>query len=119
MSNIKFTGTIVKEDPILRYMPDGVKCVANFSVSLYTGKNAAGEYNPSQFVRVEAWDDLAQEINNMLHRKDRVTVEGWILPPRTWKDKDGVEHPAGLEVKAVTWSKGDGFKDAPQDEDIF
>lgn len=112
MSNIKLSGTIVKEDPVLRYLPDGEHKVCNFSLFVSTGKDKDGEYTPGVYVNVSAWDDLAQEINDQLRRKDRVTVEGWVLPPRTWKDKDGNEHPAGLEVKAVTWSKGDGFKDA-------
>ncbi len=96
MNNITIHGNIGKE-PEMRYNPEG-KPMTSFSVGLYTGKKD-GQYLPSVWVRVTAWDDLAEQAGK-LSKGQRVKVSGIPRPPRTWKDDKGVEHPAGLEITA-------------------
>ena len=85
MNNIQFTGTVFK--PELRYTPDA-KPVFRFSVSLYTGKKG-DVYNPSVFIRVTAFGELAEHLNQTLAEKQRVTVKGAMQPVSEWTDKEG------------------------------
>jgi single-strand DNA-binding protein len=108
MANIKFSGNIGKE-PELRFTPEG-KAQISFSVALYTGKDKEGNQNPSIWARVYAFGETAEAMGQALHKGSKVTVEGTPRPARTWVDKEGVEHPAGLEVTAWSWAEGDAFR---------
>lgn len=109
MNNIKITGNIGKE-PELRYTPEG-KAVLSFRVSLYTGGSKENGYKPSVWVGVTMWEDKAVEMNDQLHAGEKVTVYGMTKPPRTYKNSDGQEVPAGLEVTASVIEKGNGFEE--------
>lgn len=108
-SNIKFSGRVGKE-PELRFTPEG-KAVLTFSVSLYTGGSKKDGYTPSVWVRVSAWEDLAAKTNELIGKGDVVTVAGLAKAPRTYKNSEGVEVSAGLEVTASEIVKGDEFKE--------
>lgn len=107
-SNIKFSGRVGKE-PELRFTPEG-KAILTFSVSLYTGGTKDKGYTPSVWVRVSAWEDLAAKTNELISKGDVVTVTGLAKTPRTYKNSEGVEVSAGLEVTASEIVKGDEFK---------
>ena len=114
--NIKLTGIVGK--PESRYTPEG-KAVLTFSLGLYTGGNKEAGYKERAWVRVEAWEQLA-EANSALEKGATVTVTGQAKTPRKWTDKDGAEHAAGFEVVAREILQGDGFKmDAPEQEYPF
>lgn len=108
MSNIKFSGIIGKE-PESRYTPEG-KRVLQFSVSLWTGGNKERGYTDSLWIRVEAWEERAELWADKLAKGNRVTVTGTPKPPRTYKDRDGNERSAGVEVRAWEIEVGDAFK---------
>jgi single-stranded DNA-binding protein len=108
MSNIKFSGIIGRE-PESRYTPEG-KRVLQFSVSLWTGGNKERGYTDSLWIRVEAWEALAELWADALQKGNRVTVTGTPKPPRTYKDRDGNERSAGVEVRAWEIEVGDAFK---------
>ena len=110
MANIKFSGNIGKE-PELRYTPEG-KPVLGFSVALYTGGTKEKGFSDPVWVRVSAFDDLAEKTSEFLTSGARVTVTGIPRPPRTWTDKSGAVHPVGLEITAREIELGDGFKTA-------
>ncbi len=112
MNNIKFTGTISK--PTLRYTPDA-KPVWSGSVSLYTGGTQAAGYKPSVWIRVTAFDELAEALNNTITDKSRVTVTGQMQPIREY-EKDG-EKRQSIEVIAREVVTGDQFK--PDDDVAF
>ena len=86
MTNIQFSGTVFK--PELRYTPEG-KPVFRFSVAMYTGKQKDGSYNPGVWIKVIAFDKLAEHLNQTLAEKQRVTVKGAMQPINEWKDKEG------------------------------
>lgn len=113
MANIKFSGNIGKE-PELRYAPDG-KPILNFSVALYTGGTKKSGYNESVWVRVSAFDELAERMGDTLTKGAKITITGTPRPPRVWQDKDGNARPAGLEVTAYEIELGDGFKVESED----
>ena len=114
--NIKLSGIVGK--PETRYTPEG-KAVLTFSLGLYTGGNKEAGYKERAWVRVEAWEQLA-EANSTLEKGATVTVTGQAKTPRKWTDKDGAEHAAGFEVVAREIVQGDGFKvDVPDQEYPF
>lgn len=108
MANIKFSGIIGKE-PESRYTPEG-KRVLQFSVSLWTGGNKEKGYTDSLWIRVEAWEERAELWADKLAKGTRITVTGTPKPPRVYKDRDGNERSAGVEVRAQEIEVGDAFK---------
>ena len=107
MSNIKFTGTIIK-DPEIRFTPEG-KEVLTFSIPLYTGGNKQNGYKPSVYVRVTAWEELAEQWQT-LTKGTKVTVTGTPQPSRTY-EQDGETKSAGLEVTANEIVIGNTFEE--------
>ena len=107
MSNIKFSGRIWKE-PVMRYTTGGDP-VLTWTMSLYTGKTKEGEYKKSQWVGCSIWGEEATRLQNDLHEKMTVTVEGMPAEPRTY-EKDGVTKQAGFEVRAYRVALADEFK---------
>jgi len=96
---ITIVGNIGKP-PDLRYAPNG-NAVLTFSMALYTGGSKDKGYKESVWVRVTAWEELAETMNEVLDKGMRVRVAGIPQPPRTY-DKDGEKVSAGLEVTAQT-----------------
>ena len=110
MSNIKFTGTIMKAES--RFTPQG-KQVLEIGLSMYTGGNKEEGYKKGVWVNVSAWEELAVA-NDALKKGDHITVTGQVKEPRTYK-KEGVDYPAGLEVTAYEIVIGDEFKKSNRD----
>lgn len=108
MENITIAGRIGRE-PESRYTPTG-KATLTFSMSLYTGGNKESGYKDSVWVRVIAWDDLAEKWIDKIHKGEPVTITGRVDAPRTWVDKGGETRSAGLEITANRIVIGDEFK---------
>ena len=106
MSNIKFTGTVMKAEQ--KFTPQG-KQVLELGVSLYTGGNKEEGYKKTIWVNTSAWGDLAVA-NDALKKGDHITVTGQVKEPRTYKGHGIDDYPAGLEVTAYEITVGDEFK---------
>ena len=106
MANITFSGTVFK--PVLRYTPDA-KPVFSMDVSMYTGGNKDAGYKPSVWIRVTAFSELAEHLNQSVQEKQRVTVTGSMQPLHEWTGKDGVVHN-DIQVIAREVVQGDEFK---------
>ena len=104
MSNVTFSGIVGK--PEQRFTPSG-KAVLQFSVGLYTGGNKENGYADRAWIRVEAWDELAEL---PINKGETDTVIGQAKTPRKWTDKEGNERDAGFEVVAREIIKGDTYK---------
>lgn len=77
-------------DPDLRTTGSGRR-VASFPLATSRRWNAAGRggvREKTEWHRVVAWDDLAEEVGRELRRGARVYVEGR-LEYRTWQDRTG------------------------------
>lgn len=112
--NIKLSGIVGK--PESRYTPEG-KAILTFSLGLYTGGNKEQGYRDRAWVRVEAWEELA-EANAGLEKGATVTVTGQAKTPRKWTDKEGNERDAGFEVVAREIVAGDAFKMSVPENDL-
>ena len=114
--NIKLTGIVGK--PEQRYTPEG-KAILTFSLGLYTGGNKESGYKDRAWIRVEAWEQLAEQWAS-LEKGKTVTIIGRPKPPRKWTDKEGNERDAGFEVVAREIVAGDAFRmDVPSEEYPF
>ena len=94
---IIITGTIAKE-PETRYTPEG-KAVLSFSVPLYTGGSKEKGYSESLWVKIVAWEILAEQWQS-LTKGMKVKVSGTPKPKRMYTNKDGVEVQTDLEITA-------------------
>lgn len=83
MNSIMITGT-AGQDAETRATQTG-KMLVRFSMAIYNGKDAQGEYKPSTWLQVVAFDnDLAQTVK----KGDRVNISGR-LTGDVWQDKNG------------------------------
>lgn len=110
--NIKLSGIVGK--PESRFTPEG-KAVLTFSLGMYTGGSQAAGYRDRAWIRVEAWEELAE---TALEKGQTVTVTGQAKTPRKWTDKEGNERDAGFEVVAREITQGDAFREPAADEDM-
>ena len=105
-------------DPELRFTPAG-KQVTSFNVAVDDG---FGDNKKTIWLRVSAWDKLAETCNNHLKKGSLVLVEGRLTAdpatgsPRIFKKQDGTEG-ASFEIAASAVrflsSKGEPIDDAP------
>lgn len=95
-------------DPSMRYTPSG-QAVTNFSVATnrqYTDSNGQ-QVKETIWIRVSAWDKLAETCNQYLRRGSKVLVEGRLNAdpdtggPRIWNKQDGTAS-ASFEMTADT-----------------
>jgi len=106
------------KDVSLRYTPDG-KAVASFSVAVDDGY---GDKKMTLWYRVTAWDKLAENCNQYLHKGSKVYVDGRLTAdkatgsPRIYKRDDGTD-ATSFEVSAREVEFLDGKRDdAAQDD---
>jgi len=88
----------ISNDSVMRFTAQA-EPVTNFSIMLYTGGSKAKGYEPSLFVKVSCWNELAEQCQS-LTKGQRVRVEGTPRPKRMYKNADGVEVQADLEINA-------------------
>jgi len=85
--NIELIGRLGR-DPENRYAPDGT-AVTNFDIAVDGGKDK------TVWVRITAWDKLAETCGSFLHKGSVVHVTGSFAPdkatgnPRVFQRKDG------------------------------
>ena len=110
-SSIVLVGNITK-DPVLRFSPNGT-ATASFSIAvnrkLFRAANAANGPNPQSAVpattqetvsyyNIVAWQSLAENVCESLHKGDRVVITGR-LDQRSWVNKDA-ERRVSYEIVA-------------------
>lgn len=101
MSTIAFAGNLAAE-PEIRFTPSGAQ-VAKFTVienrrrKTEDGKGWE-DAEPNAF-RVQAWDSLAVNIAESVHKGDRVMVEGSVVTDR-WTDKDSNQERTAQHIRA-------------------
>lgn len=117
MNKTMFIGRLGK-DVSLRYTPEG-KAVASFSVAVDDGY---GDKKMTLWYRVTAWDKLAENCNQYLHKGSKVYVDGRLTAdkatgsPRIYKRDDGTD-ATSFEVSAREVEFLDGKRDdAAQDD---
>ena len=90
LNRVQLIGNLTR-DPELRYTPNQIQ-VCSFGIA--TNREWASDSGEKQasveFHNIVAWRKLAELCKNLLHKGNRVYVEGR-LQTRTWQDKDG--HP--------------------------
>lgn len=99
LPNITMTGNVV-DDPELRFTPSG-KAVVNFRVAANQRKKTdAGGWvdGDSCFLTVNAWEDKAEAIAELVQRGSKVVVTG-VLKQRDYDDREGNKRSA-FEVQA-------------------
>jgi len=83
LNKCEFIGN-VGSDPEVRYTGNG-KAVANFSIAC-TDKWKDGEH--TEWVRLVAWDKLAEIVGQYVHKGDPIYVEG-TMRTRKYQHNDG------------------------------
>lgn len=101
MSTITFAGNLAK-DPELRFTPSGAQ-VATFTVLENRRRRTEDgkgweDAEPNAF-RVQAWNSLAVNIGESVHKGDRVMVEGTIVTDR-WTDKETGKERTSQHLRA-------------------
>lgn len=98
MNNINVAGNLTR-DPELRYTPGG-QAVAKFGIAVnrsYT--NRAGEkVDQVDFMNVQAWGRLGENVAESLRKGSHVVVAGR-LQSRSWEAEDGSKHST-VEIHA-------------------
>jgi single-strand DNA-binding protein len=88
-------------DPEQRFIPSGT-AVCNFRVATnrLSGRSEAGERAvEAEWTTVEAWDKLAEQCAQFLHKGSRVRVTGSLMT-RTWEDRETGQKRSKTVVRA-------------------
>jgi single-strand DNA-binding protein len=99
-------------DPESRFLQDGTQ-IASFSVAVdKKWKDKSGtQQSKTTWFRVTAWNKLAEICNQYLKKGALVMVEGEMVAPKAYLDKQG-QPAASLDITAATMkmlgTKGDG-----------
>lgn len=89
LNKVLLIGNLTR-DPELRYTPSGA-AVCSFSVAtnrVYTASDGT-KREEAEFIRIVAWNKLAELCSQLLTKGRKVYVEGR-LQTRTWETPDGV-----------------------------
>lgn len=84
-------------EPEMQYTPKGA-VHTKFSLATNAGKDKEGN-KVTTWVRVTTWNDLAEKVNEILKKGERVQVSGYLLPPRMYERGDGT-NGVSLEMTA-------------------
>jgi len=101
INRVLITGNLTS-DPELRYTPDG-QAVLSFQIASnrrYPNKKTGEWQEDTTFVRVTAWQALAERMGERLHKGSAVFVEGR-LQSRSWETPDGQKRSA-IDIIALT-----------------
>lgn len=93
MSDIAFvTGTICKEDPVLKFIPSGT-AVCNFTVRV-PGQKPNPKYGregkEAYFLEVAAWEQLGENVAESFQKGDSIILQG-LHGERSYKKQTGEE----------------------------
>lgn len=92
VNQCNFTGNLVK-DPEIKYMPNG-KAVVNFSIGCsddYKDKSTGKKVDQTNWVRMVAFDNLAEIIGKYLKKGSLIYASGKHTT-RKWQDSNGTDH---------------------------
>lgn len=108
-------------DPEMRYTPNGIP-VTSFNVAVNDPRKVNDEWQDNtEWFRVTCFKDLAERINEKLHKGAIVFVTGKLRANR-WEDKNG-EKRTTLEIaanKVLTFEKSEAKTNVSEiDEDEF
>lgn len=112
-------------DPELRYTPQGTAvCTFGVATNRQWKTDSGEDRDDAEFHRIVAWRQLAEICAKLLHKGDKVFVEGRIQT-RDWTGQDGQKRTTTeivinemilLESKGGgSSSGGDDFSDIPED----
>lgn len=89
-------------DPEMRFLPSG-KAVANFTL-VHSNRTKDGDVwkdGDPTYLRCNAWEGMAENIVESLHKGDRVIVQGGMYS-RAWEDKEQNKRSSlELRVEAI------------------
>lgn len=89
LNKVMLIGNLTR-DPNLRFTPNGT-AVCSFGLATnrtWTPSEGGEKQERTEFHSVVAWSKLAEICGNLLHKGDKVYVEGR-LQTREWKSEDG------------------------------
>jgi len=78
------------QDPEVKYFDTG-RAKAEFSIAVnehYTDKTTREKKQHTEWVNIVAWDKIAENVEKLLHKGSRVTIDGKIRS-ESWTDRDG------------------------------
>jgi single-strand DNA-binding protein len=91
-------------DPDLRYFESSARKV-QFNIAIWQGKDErTGQDRPSTWLRIEAWNDVAEQMGNALRKGDKARFFGKIEHDE-WIDKTTGQKRTMLKVKAFRFEK--------------
>lgn len=97
MNHVSVIGNL-GADPELRFTPQG-DAVCNFSLAVSRRYQVGGDWKEeTDWIRVQAWKNLAENIAESLVKGNRVIVVGR-FKQRDWEDQHGTKHNA-VELQA-------------------
>ena len=107
-NEVRIVGNLTA-DPEARFTPNG-KAVASFSIAHNRKwKDASGnDQEETSFFDVVAWETLAENVVESLHKGDRIIVDGRLLQ-RSWETPEGdkrykVEIVADEVAPSLRWA---------------
>lgn len=126
MNNATLIGRLVR-DPELRYIPVSGKAVANFTLAVDRGLSKEKEEEmksqgkpTADFIRITAWEGLAENCANHLAKGLLVAVQGRIQTG-SYKDEEGrwvnTFDVVANQVKFLEWKNRDSTSN--EDDNLF
>ena len=122
---MQFRGTVnqveiigwMGQDPEMRFTPQGT-AVVTISVATKRPSHANGEIK-TDWIQVEAWERLAEQINDNLHKGSRVRVSGHLVTS-SWEDRETGQRRFKMVVRAdsVVFLDGRASVDEMAEEEL-
>jgi single-strand DNA-binding protein len=102
---MQFRGTVnevevigwMGSDPEMRFTPQGT-AVVTITVATKRPSHATGEIK-TDWIQVEAWEKLAEQINTHLRKGSRVRVRGYLVSS-SWEDRESGQRRSKMVVRA-------------------
>ena len=85
------------QDPEMRFTPQGT-AVVTISVATKRPSHANGEIK-TDWITVEAWERLAEQINESLRKGSRVRVSGHLVTS-SWEERESGQRRSKMVVRA-------------------
>ena len=115
LNKVMLIGNLTR-DPNLRYTPNGT-AVCSFGLATnrtWTPSDGGEKQEKVEFHNIVAWNKLAELCGQLLHKGDKVYVDGR-LQTRDWKSDDGTERRTTevvIENMILLRSRGEGGSQA-------
>ena len=120
---MQFRGTVneveligwIGQDPEMRFTPQGA-AVTTLSLATKRPSHANGEIK-TDWITVEAWEKLAEQINSNLRKGSRVRVVGHLVTS-SWEDRESGQRRFKMIVRADRVLFLDSRPAAPEGEEL-